>query len=61
MTDELKEDREEPKKSYRMKLGTDYRYHFEDPELRKKAGDKAEFEWIETTFVEAGFIGQSSV
>ena len=34
---------EPPKRNYRMRMGNDYRFHFEDPELRKKAGDGYEF------------------
>lgn len=54
------EEQERSKGGYRMRFGTDLRYHFEDPALRAKGGDKAEFEWIETTFIE-GFIGSTPV
>jgi len=32
---------------FRMRMGADMRYHFEDPELRKRGGDLEEVEWME--------------
>lgn len=56
MSDKLPEELEvresPPKPNLRMKFGTDYRFHFEEEELRKKGGDTGEFEWIDTTFLE---------
>ena len=58
MTDRPPEEKREETngRSYRMRFGTDLKYHFEDPELRQKCGDSAEFQWIDTTFVESAFI-----
>ena len=54
MSRELPDESETPESrketNLRMRFGTDYRYHFEDPEIRKKGGDTGEFEWIEETF-----------
>lgn len=35
--------REDSKRNYRMRMGNDYRFHFEDSELRKRGGDDYEF------------------
>lgn len=31
----------------KMRMGMDMRYHFEDPELRKRGGDAEDVEWME--------------
>ena len=41
-------DGQEPQKpNLRMRFGTDMRYHFEDPDLRKRGGDSEDVEWME--------------
>lgn len=32
---------------FQMRMGADLRYHFEDPELRKRGGDLETVEWME--------------
>jgi len=53
MTDGKREDADgsgrapEEKRNFKMRFGTDLKYHFEDPELRRRCGDTGAFEWYE--------------
>ena len=38
---------EKPGPNLRMRMGADMKFHFEDPELRKRGGDTENVEWME--------------